>query len=119
MYFSSPEDLKRIVPVFNGVWNKEYLYEYLVWRCSTRFQEYIDSFFDSYLDNEDLADLLFSFLLDDNYDGSDSQMGAARLLSRMDRRLLQAKKELLMKAQGNEVYWKRPFPDEKGLDWLQ
>ena len=119
MYFSSPEELEQIVPVRGGIWNKEYLYEYLVWRCNARFQEHIDRFFAGYLDDEDLADLLFSFLLDDSYDGSDAQMGAARILSKMDRPLLQAKKELLLKAQRNEVYWKRPFPDEKDLGWLR
>lgn len=119
MYFSSPEELEQIVPVCNGIWNKGYLYEYLVWRCNIRFREHIDRFFAGYLTDENLADLLFSFLLDDEYDGSDSQMGAARLLAKMDKQLLQSKKELLQKAQSNEVYWKRPFPNEKDLDWLQ
>ncbi len=45
-------------------------------------------------------------------------MGAARIISKMDRQLLQAKKELLLQAQSNEVYWKRPFPDAENLDWL-
>lgn len=119
MYFSSAEELKQIVPVQDGSWNKDYLYEYLVWHCDIRFWEYIDCFFAGYLADENLADLLFSFLLDEDYDGSDSQIGAARILSKMDKQLLQAKKELLLKAQSNEVCWKRPFPDEKDLDWLQ
>lgn len=118
MYFYSPEELKRIIPICDGIWNEEYLYEYLVWRGNIKFTEYIDSFFDDYLNDENLADMLFSFLLNDNYDGSDSQMGAARIISKMDRQLLQAKKNLLLQAQGNEVYWKRPFPDAKDLDWL-
>ncbi len=119
MYFSSPEELKEIIPICNGVWNKDYLYEYLVWSCNTRFEEYINRFFSDYLNNENLADMLFSFLLDDCYDGSDSQMGAARLIQKLDRQLLRAKKELLLKAQENEVYWKRPFPlGTENLDWL-
>jgi len=118
MYFSSPEELKKIIPVCDGVWNKDYLYEYLVWSCNINFEEYIDCFFKDYLDDENLADMLFSFLLDDYYDGSDSQMGAARLISKLDRQLLQTRKELLLKAQSNEIYWKRPFYDAKNLDWL-
>lgn len=118
MYFHSPEELKGIVPICNGAWNKDYLYEYLVWSCNIQFEEYINRFFDNYLRDESLADMLFSFLLSDDYDGSDSQMGAACLIARMDRQVLRAKKELLLKAQGNEVYWKRPFPDGENLEWL-
>lgn len=118
MYFSSPEELKNIVPVCNGVWNKEYLYEYLVWNSNSRFKQYIIDFFQDYLDNADLADLLFSFLLDDNYDGSDCQMGAACIISKMDRQLLKSKKALLLQAQESEVYWKRPFPDNEHLNWV-
>lgn len=119
MYFSSPEELKKIIPICNGVWNNDYLYEYLVWNSNIRFQEYINRFFDDYLNDETLADMLFAFLLNGDYDGSDCQMGAARLISKMDKQLLQAKKELLLKAQSNEVYWKRPFPDGKDSAWLQ
>lgn len=118
MYFHSPEELKEIVPVCSGVWNRDYLYEYLVWSCSIQFEAYIDRFFDGYLHDERLADMLFSFLLSDDYDGSDSQMGAARLISRMDRRILRQKKELLLKAQGSEAAWKRPFPDAEDLEFL-
>lgn len=118
MYFSSPAELNRIIPIHDGVWNKDYLYEYLVWSCNIRFKEHINSFFDDYLNDENLADMLFSLLLNDDYDGSDCQMGAARLISKMDRQLLQAKRELLLKAQSNEVRWKRPFPDAENPDWL-
>ena len=118
MYFHSPEELKEIIPICNGIWNKDYLYEYLVWSCNIRFQEYINHFFDSYLHDENLADMLFSFLLSDDYDGSDCQMGVACLISKMDKQVLQSKKERLLKAQSNEVYWKRPFPDAENLDWL-
>ncbi len=60
MYFSSPEELKRIIPVHDGVWNREYLYEYLVWSRNIRFEAYINDFFSGYLDDENLADMLFS-----------------------------------------------------------
>lgn len=119
MYFSSPEELKSIVPISNGIWNREYLYEYLAWYSNMAFKNYISDFFQDYLDNADLAELLFSFLLDDYYDGSDCQMGAARLVAKMDQRLLKSKKELLRKAQKNEVYWKRPFPYDERLEWLE
>lgn len=109
MYFSSPEELKKINPMRDGVWNKDYLYEYLVWHSNIRFKEYINGFFEDYPDDENLADMLFSFLLDDYYDGSDCQMGAAYFISKMDRQLLLAKKELLLKVQSNEVVWKRAF----------
>ena len=118
MYFSSPEELKKTVPICNGVWNKEYLYEYLVWNSNSHFKKYIGDFFQDYLDNADLADLLFSFLLDDYYDGSECQMGAARIIARMDKQLLKSKKALLLQAQENEVYWKRPFPNNEHLDWI-
>lgn len=111
--------MRKIVPICDGVWNRDYLYEYLVWSCNSRFEEYINRFFSDYLNDENLADMLFSFLLDDYYDGSDSQMGAARLIPKLDRQLLRAKKELLLKAQENEVYWKRPFTSgSENLDWL-
>ncbi|MCM1102564.1 MAG: hypothetical protein NC409_00520 [Clostridium sp.] len=118
MYFSSPEELKKIVPVCDGVWNKEYLYEYLVWSSNVRFKEYLNGFFSNYLDDGNLADMLFSFLLDDAYDGSDCQISAARLISKLDKQLLQSKKDLLRKAQDSEVYWKRPFSSTEELDWL-
>lgn len=119
MYFSSPEELNKIVPICDGVWIKDYLYEYLVWSCNIKFEDYIENFFSDYLNDGNLADMLFSFLLDNDYDGSDSQMGAARLISKLDRQVLQAKKEFLLKAQENEVYWKRPFPPgTDNLDWL-
>ena len=118
MYFKSIEDLKAIEPVIYGTWNKEYLYEYLVWSCNNRFREYIDAFFANYEDDEKLVDLLFEILLDDYYDGSDSQMGAARYIRKMSRNLLRCKKDLLLKAQGNDVTWKRPFPNDEDLTWL-
>ena len=118
MYFSSPEELKSIVPFSNGIWNKEYLYEYLVWSCNSNFKKYIDGFFDSYRHDEELAELLFSFLLDEDYDGSDSQMGAAFYIAKLERKVIKKKKELLLLAQENEVYWKRPFQTDEYLEWL-
>lgn len=117
MHFRDWEELSKFCPVENGVWNKEYLYEYLVQSCG-KFSKYIDEFMEKYLKDEALAELLFDFLLDDYYDGSDSQMRAARYIARMDKELLKKKRELLLKAQKNEVKWKRPFQDEEYLEWL-
>ena len=71
-----------------------------------------------YQNDESLADLLFDFLLNDDYDGSDCQIGAAIYIARMDRDLLQRKKDLLLQAQKNEVHWKWPFRENESLDWL-
>lgn len=118
MYFSSPNELMSIPPVSGGAWNKDNLCEYLIWHSNSNFTQYIDDFFDIHLADEELLDFLFSFLLDDYYDGSDCQMGAARIIAKMDRQLLKRKKTLLLQAQENEVYWKRPFPNDEHLDWI-
>lgn len=118
MYFSSPEELKGIVPFGKGIWNKEYLYEYLVWSCNSKFEKYINKFFEEYMDDEELAELLFSFLLDEDYDGSDCQIGASFYIAKLGRELLIKKKDLMLLAQENEVYWKRPFQADEYLEWL-
>lgn len=118
MYISSLEELRKIEPIKNGKWKKKNLYEYLVWHCSETFQPYISGFFEKYRSDEKLLDLLFDFLLNEEYDGSDCQMAAAVLIGKMDKQLLKQRKELLLQAQKNDVLWKRPFPDEN-LDWLK
>lgn len=119
MRFESWEELKKHRPITGGVWNREVLYEYLVQSCNRAFSGQIEAFFLEYRSDEKLADLLFSFLLDEDCDGSDSQMGAARLIAQMDKQLLKKKRALLLKAQENEVYWKRPFPHTEHLEWLE
>ena len=119
MYFANWDDLKRYCPVHNGVWEKEALYEYLVCYSDMRFSELLDGFFDDYRNDEAFADLLFAFLLDDYYDGSDCQMGAAHCIGRLERDVLRKNKDRLRKAQENEVLWKRPFFRENSdLEWL-
>lgn len=118
MYYSSTEELKKINPFSNGVWNKEYLCEYLICSCNSRFEKYIDAYFQKYLDNEQLAKLLFSILSDDEYDGSDCQMGVAYYIAKLDKELLRKNKELLLHAQENEIHWKRPFRTDDYLKWL-
>ena len=118
MYFRDWEELSRLCPIENGIWNKEILYEYLVQSCFLHLTEFIDEFMEKYQKDEALAELLFDFLLDDNYDGSDSQIGAAKYIARLDREILIKNKELLLKAQDNEVEWKRPFHNEGYLEWI-
>ena len=64
MYYSTWEELQSVCPIVDGRWNKERLYEYLVQSCY-QFSKQIESFFMEYRGDEDLADLLFSFLFDD------------------------------------------------------
>lgn len=118
MYFRNFDEFKAMQPVKNGIWNKEILKEYLIQSCNRNFKEFIDEFMADYQKDEMLADLLFEFLLNDDYDGSDSQMGAARYIGKMDKALLRSKKDLLIQAQKNEVHWKRPFPHGERLEWL-
>ena len=119
MRFNSWDELKKETPFCHGEWDKDKLKEYLIQSCSTDFNLKIRLYFAQFREDENLADLLFSFLLDDDYDGSDSQMGAARVISGMDRRLLRKKKDLLLRAQENEVFWKRPFLHDEHLEWLE
>lgn len=69
------------------------------------------------MDDEELAELLFSFLLDDDYEGSDSQTGAAFYIAKLNREVLKKKKDKLLLVQKNEVHWKRPFRTNEYLKW--
>lgn len=73
--FSHWEELEKLSPVQNGRWDKDRLYEYLVQSCCMTFQEELNRFFHQYEQDRQLAGLLLDFLLDEDYDGSDSQMG--------------------------------------------
>lgn len=118
MRFSSWNELQKLTPVQNGVWNKDRLYEYLVQSCAVSYEKQMSEFFSMYEDDGALADLLFDILLDDDYDGSDCQMGAAHYIARLNRDVLRRKKSRLLEAQANEVYWKRPFQNDDYLKWL-
>lgn len=119
MLFASWAELEAVPPIVDGVWDKERLYEYLVQSCCTTFKRELDRFFHQYEGDKALAGLLLDFLLDEDYNGSDSQMGAAYYLFRMDRNVLWAEKERLLLAQASEVEWKRPFPGVDRLPWLE
>lgn len=118
MNYSNWTELKAFIPVKDGTWNQDILYEYLVSSCYREFKQPLDDFFSAYQGDEALAEILFGFLLDEEYDGSESQIGAAFYISRFDKRVLKGKKELLLKAQENPVFWKRPFRDDSYLKWL-
>ena len=90
----------------------------MIYSCVRGFKQYIDEFMAGYRSDDRLAELLFDFLLNEDYDGSDCQIGAAIYISRMDRELLRRKKDLLLQAQNDEVDWKRPFRETESLDWL-
>jgi len=109
MYFNDPGELKALSPIKDGKWDRDILYEYLVWSCNERFTTFTDSYFDRYKNDELLAGMLFDFLLCEDYDGSDCQMGAARYIARLDIGVLKKKRSLVQRAQENEVLWKRPF----------
>lgn len=110
------KELRVNVPCVDGVWNKEYLHEYLVYLNYGGINEYIEEFFCQYLQNEMLCKLLLDFLLDDYYDGSEALIGAVLVLRKMDKSVIVKYKDSVLSAQKNEVKWKRPFKEP--LDWL-
>ncbi len=112
MYFKNLEELKALSPKKNGEWDRDILREYLVQSCNKSFAAFTDGYFDEFKNDELLADMLFDFLLNEYYDGSDCQLGAARYIARLDMSVLKKKRELLQRAQQNEVFWKRPFKDD-------
>ena len=113
------KELKQNIPYSNGEWNHKYLYEYLV-KVNYNDLCYIPfDFFKPHFDDKELARILLQdFLLDDSYDGSESQLGAAVIIRMMDRSALIANKDLVLLAQQNEVYWKRPLAEDDDRSWL-
>lgn len=111
--------LAENVPFSDGKWNIPYLYEYLV-EVNYGTENIALRFFGHHLENAELAGILLKeFLLNEDYDGSESQLGAAVILRRMDRRALKANKELVLLAQKNEAEWKRPCREDENPDeWL-
>ena len=93
MHFENWEELEKISPITNGNWNKDFLYEYLVRSCDGKFAERLDAFFMKHRNDAVLAGLLFDFLLDEAYSGSDCQKGAAYYIARLDKELLRNEKE--------------------------
>lgn len=92
MYYQNWSELKKFNPVKDGKWDQELLYEYLVSSCYKNFRQPLNDFFSSYQNDEALAELLFDFLLNEEYDGSESQIGAAFYLSKFDKTILKRKK---------------------------
>ena len=94
MYYQNWSELKKFNPVKDGKWDQELLYEYLVSSCYKNFRQPLNDFFSSYQNDEALAELLFDFLLNEEYDGSESQIGAAFYLSKFDKTILKKKKDI-------------------------
>lgn len=117
MYYTNWKELMQNSPIKDKQWNKEILYEYLVSSCYKDFKKPLDDFFSNYQNDEVLAEILFEFLLNDEYDGSESQIGAAYYISRFEKNVLKKKRALLLQAQENEILWKRPF-QHNNLEWL-
>lgn len=113
------KELKQNIPYSNGEWNQKYLYEYLVQVNYDGLDYIVLDFFKTHYDDKELARILLQdFLLDDTYEGSESQIGAVFILRQMDKSALAANKELVLLAQQNEVYWKRPLAEDDDLSWL-
>ena len=112
-------ELAKNIPYYDGVWNIQNLYEYLVEVNYNRTENIALKFFDNHLADSQLAGILLrEFLLNDYYEGSESQPGAAVILRKMDKCALKANKNLVLMAQKNEVYWKRIFDETDNLEWL-
>lgn len=113
------KDLVKIAPYTNGVWDKEYLIEYLIWKCDRRLSTWIDEYFLKYRNDRQLAKLLFDIVLDDDFDGSDARMSAAYFIAQLSEDILKEKKDLLIKAQENNVEACRPLTYlKKTYNWL-
>ncbi len=114
------EKLLRNIPLINNEWIIPFLYEYLVEVNYDHERENIAlKFFEQHLSDIQLAKILLEeFLLNDSYDGSESQLGAAVILRKMDKSALVANKDLVLEAQKNEVFWKRPCDENDDLSWL-
>lgn len=117
-YSRTQRELAENIPYLNGEWSIPKLYEYLV-EVNYGAENISLKFFDQYLADVQLAAILLSeFLLNEDYDGSEAQLGAAVILRKMERSALKANKELVLMAQQNEIYWKRPCDEDDDLKWL-
>ncbi|MCM1314072.1 MAG: hypothetical protein NC205_06780 [Prevotella sp.] len=101
--------LKENPPFNNNKWDTEILYEYLVYSCCMDTEEYIKEYFSKYTHDENLLKLLFDFLLNDDYDGSDCQMSSAYYIAQMDKTLLEKYSDLLSEAGKNPVAARNPL----------
>ena len=118
MRFDSWSDLSRKAPFCGGKWDRDKLKEYLIQSCGQRFRQQIELYFAQFRKDGALADLLFEFLLNEDCDGSDCQIGAAWFIRRLDRDVLRERRALVLKAQENDVFWRRPFQTDDYLSWI-
>ena len=74
------KELSENIPYSDNKWNTEHLYEYLV-KVNYGSDNIAVRFFNEHLDDAELAEILLrDFLLNDDYEGSESQLGAAVVL---------------------------------------
>lgn len=118
MRFDSWDDLKQEPPFHDGAWDQDRLKEYLIYLNYKGFSLPIQLYFSRFRKDGALADLLLEFLLNDDYEGSEAQIGAAYFLGRMDREVLRERRGPVRKAQESPVFWRRPFQTEEYLEWL-
>ena len=118
MRFDSWSELSQEASFCGGKWDRDKLKEYLIQSCDQRFQQLIELYFAQFRTDGALADLLFEFLLNEEYDGSDCQIGAACFIRQMDRSVLKERRALVLKAQENDVFWRRPFQTDDYLSWI-
>lgn len=101
--------LKENPPFNNKHWDKEKLYQYLVYSCIKDTEAYVNEYFSKYTNNENLLKLLFDFLLDDSYNDSDCQIPSAYYIARMDKTLLEKYSDLLSEAGRNPIDARNPL----------
>ena len=104
-------------PFHSGKWNRKRLCLLLTELCYYDTEPAALEYFSRYRQDPALCGMLLSVLADKTYEGSDVQMGAARILSQMHPDVLCGHTKELLALQADPVVWKRPFPD--GLpDWI-
>lgn len=109
-------ELEENIPLVSGVWNKDYLCEYLVYLNCSDTEKMLWSFFKEHLKDRKLAEMLFDFLLDESYNGSDAQIGAVFLMRNMDRDVLKECRHLILQVKKSKAKWKIPFNDKELKD---
>lgn len=116
MQKTNPANMKK-PPCRGGVWNRERLCMLLTDLCYIDTEPAALKFFSRYRQDPALCGMLLSILSDKECEGSDVQMGAARITAQMHPDVLRENREQLLVLQSDPVIWKRPFPD--GFpDWL-
>lgn len=94
-----------------GKWKPDQLCMRLTELCYYDTEAAAEQYFSQYLHDAGLCSMLLNILTDRRYEGSDAQMGAARITAMMQPSVLRGYKEVLAALQQDPVVWKHPFPD--------